>query len=235
MSTNISVPCPEFPPVSADLKVTLPFGELKAFRDFTLSLPTDCNLSFNLLLQIQPLLASMACMLKILNVIAAMKEFFEAFPDLLKVGAKAGDMVKAITDLGVCLPPGLFVSLALTIKGILQIILAFLGCLISQLESILKFQASLDFKSAEGNPTLTATLNCAKEGAQLTADHLMASLGPIEPMMQMVGMISEIVGLDITLPSTSAIFTPGAEMAEGIGKLRETVTQMKLVIDAIPG
>jgi len=232
---NVSVPCPEFPPVSADLKVTLPFGELKAFRDFSLSLPTDCNLSFNLLLQIQPLLASMACLLKILNVIASLKEFLEAFPNIPQVAVKAGDVVKAIGDLGTCLPPGLFVSLALTIKGILQIILAFLGCLISQLESIVNFQASLDFKSAAGNPTLTATLTCAKEGAQLTADHLMASLGPIEPLMQMVGMISQIVGLNITLPSTSTIFAPGADMAEGIGKLRDTVTQMQQVIDAIPG
>ena len=61
MSVNINVPCPDFPPVSADLKVTLPFGELKAFRDFSLSLPTDCNLTFNLLLQ-YTFCAQLACL-----------------------------------------------------------------------------------------------------------------------------------------------------------------------------
>lgn len=235
MSVNINIPCPDFPPVSADLKVTLPFGELKAFRDFSLSLPTDCNLSFNLLLQIQPLLASMACLLKILNVIASLKEFLEAFPNIPKVAEKAGTVVTAIGDLGTCLPPGIFVSLALTIKGILQIILAFLGCLISQIESILNFQLGLDFDAAAGNPALTATLNCAKENAQLTADHLAASLGPIQPLLDMVGMIAGIVGLDIALPSMSAVFAPGADMAEGVAKLRETVAQMQQVVDSIPG
>jgi hypothetical protein len=221
--------------VSADLKVTLPFGELKAFRDFTQGLPTDCTMTFNLLLQIQPLLASMACLLKILNVIGKLKEFFDAVPSPTEMASKAVGVVTAITDLGVCLPPGIFLSLFLTIKEILQIIINFLLCLISQLESILKFQAGIDFGAAEGNPTLTATLQCAQENAQRSAEHLAASIGPIQPLLDMVSMIAGIVGLSITLPPLSATFQPGADMAEGVTKLKESVEMLKQVVDSIPG
>ena len=157
MGLNVEIPCVKFPEVSADLKITLPFGELKAYRDFAAGMPTDCNLAFNLLIQISPLLASMACLLKILNVISSLKEFLEAFPNIPAVPAKAAKVVAAIGDMATCLPPGLFLSLFVTIKDILELILSFLLCLISQLESILEFQAGIDLNSAEGNPVLLAS------------------------------------------------------------------------------
>ena len=179
MGLNVEIPCVKFPEVSADLKITLPFGELKAYRDFAAGMPTDCNLAFNLLIQISPLLASMACLLKILNVISSLKEFLEAFPNIPAVPAKAAKVVAAIGDMATCLPPGLFLSLFVTIKDILELILSFLLCLISQLESILEFQAGIDLNSAEGNPVLLASLKCAQANAQTAADHLAASIGPI--------------------------------------------------------
>lgn len=234
MSATVNLPCPEFPEVSADLKVTLPFGELKAFRDFTQGLPTDCTMTFNLLLQVQPLLASMACMLKILNVIGKLKGFFDAVPSPPEMASKAVEVVSAIADLGVCLPPGLFLSFFVTIKNILDLVVNFLLCLISQLEGIISFQAGLDFKAAEGNPTLTAALRCAQENAQRSAEHLAAAVGPVQPLLDTVGMIAGIVGLDIALPPLSGTVEPGADMAEGIRKLKEAVGTLKQVVDAIP-
>lgn len=234
MSATINIPCPEFPDVSADLKVTLPFGELKAFRDFTQGLPTDCTMSFNLLLQIQPLLASMACLLKILNVIGKLKGFFDAVPSPPDMASKAVEVVTAIADLGVCLPPGIFLSLFCTIKDILLIIVNFLLCLISQLESILLFKAGIDLNAAEGNPLLKATLQCALDNADRSADHLTASIGPIQPLLDMVSMIAGIVGLNIALPPLSATFQPGADMAEGVTKLKESVEMLKQVVETIP-
>lgn len=235
MDATINIPCPEFPEVSADLKVTLPFGELKAFRDFTQGLPTDCTMTFNLLLQIQPLLASMACLLKVLNVIGKLKGFFDAVPSPPDMASKAVEVVTAIAEMGVCLPPGIFLSLFVTIKNILELIINFLLCLITQLESILLFQAGIDLGAAEGNPTLTATLKCAQENARRSAEHLAASVGPVQPLLDTVSMIAGIVGLNITLPSLSATFQPGADMAEGVTKLKESVEALKQVVGSIPG
>jgi hypothetical protein len=234
MSATINIPCPELPEVGADLKVTLPFGELKAFRDFTQGLPTDCTMTFNLMLQIQPLLASMACLLKVLNVIGKLKGFFDAVPSPPDMASKAVEVVTAIADLGVCLPPGIFISLFCTIKDILLMIINFMLCLITQLESILLFQAGIDLNSAEGNPTLKATLQCALDNAQRSAEHLAASVGPIQPLLDMISMIASIIDLPITLPPLSATFQPGADMAEGVTKLKESVEQLKAVVDSIP-
>jgi hypothetical protein len=235
MSASIEIPCVEFPQVSADLKITLPFGELKAYRDFAAGMPTDCNLTFNLLVQISPLLASMACLLKILNVIGSLKEFLEAFPNIPAVPAKAAKVVAAIGDMSTCLPPLLFPNLFITIKDILLLIINFLLCLISQLESILKFQLSIDLSSAEGNPALTASLKCAQANAQTAAEHLAASIGPLQPLLDMVSMIAGIVGLNIAIPPLGATLAPGADLAEGVEKLKQSVEQLKQVVEAIPG
>ena len=48
------------------------------------------------------------------------------------------------------------------IKGMLSLIINFLNCFISQLESIIKFQVSIDLTVAEGNPVLLDTLLCAQ-------------------------------------------------------------------------
>src|SRR5947209_11709651 len=204
MGLNVEIPCVKFPEVSADLKITLPFGELKAYRDFAAGMPTYCNLAFNLLIQISPLLASMACLLKILNVISSLKEFLEAFPNIPAVPAKAAKVVAAIGDMATCLPPGLFLSLFVTIKDILELILSFLLCLISQLESILEFQAGIDLNSAEGNPVLLASLKCAQANAQTAADHLAASIGPIQPLLDMISMSAGMIGLNVALAPLGA-------------------------------
>ncbi|MBV9927292.1 MAG: hypothetical protein JOZ96_19900 [Acidobacteria bacterium] len=234
MDATFEIPCPQFPEVSADLKVKLPFGELKAFRDFTQGLPTDCTMTFNLLLQIQPLLASMACMLKILNVIGKLKGFFDAGPNPFEMAKKAGEVAGAIAEVGSCLPPAMFLSLFCTIKDILLIIVNFLLCLISQLESILEFQVGIDLNAAAGNPALKATLQCALENSKRSAEHLAASIGPIQPLLDMVSMIAGIVGLNIALPPLSGTFQPGADMAEGVAKLKQSVEALKQVVETIP-
>jgi hypothetical protein len=235
MSATIEIPCVEFPEVPPDLKITLPFGELKAYRDFAAGMPTDCNLTFNLLVQISPLLASMACLLKILNVIGSLKEFLLAFPNIPSVPAKAAKVVEAIGEMATCLPPIMFPNLFIMIKDILLLIINFLLCLISQLESILKFQVGIDLSSAEGNPALTASLKCAQANAQTAAEHLAASIGPLKPLLDMVSMVAGIIGLNIALPPLDATFAPGADMAESIDKLKQGVEALKQVVEAIPG
>ena len=64
--------CPTIPDIPA---ISLLGGaELRGFLDFSAGAPTDCKLTFNLLLQLAPLLASMACIFKILKAITALAD-----------------------------------------------------------------------------------------------------------------------------------------------------------------
>src|SRR5262245_45956645 len=79
---TIDIPVPEDlkallePPKCVDLSIpkikipsiTLPTGgSLKGLADLSKGIPSDCSLSFSLLLQIGPILASMECLLKLLK------------------------------------------------------------------------------------------------------------------------------------------------------------------------
>jgi len=235
MSATIEIPCVPFPEVPADLKITLPFGELKAFRDFAAGMPTDCNLTFNLLVQISPLLASMACLLKILKVIGAVEGLLKVVTNPLELPKKAAEVLAAIADMATCIPPAIFISLFSTIKDILLLIINFLLCLVSQLESILEFQVGIDLSSAEGNHAILASLKCAQANAQTAADHLAASVGPMMPLFDTINMIASIIQLPVTIQPLDLTFAPGADMAANVDKLKQTVEQLKQIVEAIPG
>ena len=51
------------------------------------------------------------------------------------------------------------------IKGILQLILAYIGCLIQGFESIRNFKVGIDLNAEGGTPLLLNTLDCAKGNA----------------------------------------------------------------------
>src|SRR5436190_12475932 len=85
------------------LTVSLPFGgELKSMIDPSLGPPTDCTLAHSLMLQLTPMLASFACVFKVLGVIGAMQKFFDSKtpPDLI---SNASDVAKAIGDMKSCI------------------------------------------------------------------------------------------------------------------------------------
>jgi hypothetical protein len=147
MNATVNIPCIELPTIPEIPAISLLGGaELRGFLDFSAGAPTDCKLTFNLLLQLAPLLASMACIFKILKAITALADGIQ---DPKKIPSIPG----AITDLAKCIPvPG--IEFYLMIKGILSLVVRFLSCFIDSLESILKFQATIDLSAADGNPVL---------------------------------------------------------------------------------
>ena len=151
-------PCFTLPTIDIPSISLLGGAELKGLADFSLGAPTDCKLTFNLLLQLAPLLASMACIFKILKAITALA-------DGIQDPAKIPSIPGAITDLAKCIPlPG--IELYLMIKGILSLLVRFLSCFIGDLESIVKFQATIDLTAADGNPVLHGWLICAQNNAK---------------------------------------------------------------------
>ena len=100
---KIEIPCVPFPELPEPLEISLPGGvKLSGFLDFSKGMPTQCSVTFSLLQQLAPVMASLTPILNILNVLMKLKEFLGPPPDPLK----AGDVVAAIDKLA-----SLFISL----------------------------------------------------------------------------------------------------------------------------
>src|SRR5690242_5977086 len=70
-------------PSPKPLKITLPSGgTLPGLADMSKGIPTDCAYSFNLLLQLGPMLASMECLLKILKFLKPVTELLKPLTKL---------------------------------------------------------------------------------------------------------------------------------------------------------
>jgi hypothetical protein len=230
--------CPTIPGVGDDLTITLPFGgEMKAIRDLSQGIPDDCAMTFNLLVQLQPLLGGIGCLLKILDTLSTMQKFFgsttpfEMVDNAVEVAEKLGELA---VD---CLPPAIYFSLMCMVADILKLIIKVLSCLIEFLDSINSFNAMIDFDTAQGNPALLEILDCAQSNSQLTLEHLLAALGPLKSIFAaiepVIGFVPDLADLSIELPSFEDI-SPDANLSEVTDKLKEAVDTLEKVVDAIP-
>src|SRR5262249_22623362 len=103
-------------------------------------------------------------------------------------------------------------------------------------DSILKFKATLDFGSAEGNPALTDALNCASASADASMQNLMKSLGPIQPILKIVGMVAGMAGTSLTLPDFSAISisADGSGVEQMVASIKSGVEGLRSVVASLP-
>src|SRR6266850_5674336 len=68
-------------PKPSPMQITLPTGAvIKAVNDISKGIPTDCSMSFNLLIQLQPFLASFECLLRILKLLGALIKVVKGLP-----------------------------------------------------------------------------------------------------------------------------------------------------------
>jgi hypothetical protein len=225
---NLSVPCVKLPKIPQIPSISiLGMVELKGLLDFSQGAPRDCTLSINLMLQLAPLLASMTCLLKILAVIKALE-------DTVNSGfTKTGDLLVKIGELSKCFIALTPFNIAITVKGVLELIITFVTCFLEQLESLMTFQASIDLNTAAGNPVLHASLECARDNAQISLDNLMLSLGAIQPLLDMTTSVADIIGLNLKLPALSAISVQ-KDHAQAITTLKRATATMRDAISSLP-
>lgn len=241
VTAAIDIPCIEIKPLGELPRIPLPAGaQINPFIELGGPQPTDCKLSFNLLLQLGPLLASMGCILKILQALASILEFAQAVP---KLPTDPGKVLSAIKDLGTsisdalkCFPPIGIVDFLEMIKQIILLILSYLACFLEQIDSILKFKATLDFGAAEGNPALTDALNCAAASADASMQNLMKSLGPIQPILKIVGTVAGMAGQSLTLPDFSSISlsADGSDIEKTVASIKSGVEGLRNVVASLP-
>lgn len=213
--------------------VPLPFGgALSAISDISQGVPTDCALLQSLMLQLAPMLAGMTCILRILAVIGALKDFANNPLDPTNVGKLVGKIGEMEACLGIVIDP---CAIPRMVVAILNLIVKYLGCVIQALESILHFQVGLDFNAAAGNPIMLANLECAKKNSDRAIQSMNDSMQGIMPLIELVNMLLEIVGQKpIEMPKlTTPTLAGDSDPLAPIIAVRDALQQAVMVLSAI--
>jgi hypothetical protein len=253
---NIDIDLPESlkkaltPPVCLDLSLPKPSlpqirlptgGTFKAISDITKGIPDDCSATFNIALQLAPMMASMECLLKVLKFVGELIKVF----DELKSGnptaipAGLGKIVDAGADLATSclLIPTPFV-MAPFVKDLLAMLAKMLHCAAQTLRSAIEVLdgIELDLASAKtnGNDELAAQLQCAQENAQLAMDGAMVSLEPVMVLLELASPFLEIAQQSVAIgPFVSDGTLDG--MKSVLESIDSAATLLQSVSDAIPG
>ncbi len=196
----VNIPCVKFPELPEIPEIELMAGvKISGFLDFSQGMANHCSVNLSLMQQLSPLLASLAPILQILGVIKALADFASNplvnGPDLIIEINKVAKLFISLTPAG----------MAVTIAGILRLIISFLNCFIAQLEATLAYQASLEVAKAslafEANLVLEASLACAEANAKISLEQTMGALGPVQPLLDVVAIIGGIAGISLTMPA----------------------------------
>lgn len=242
-----TAPCVKLPQPET-ITIPLPYGaELKSIIEASKP-PTDCAVIHSLMVQLMPLLASMTCLLKMLKVLAAAKEVIEPLEPPLSPTAPV-DVLTALVEK--VLPPLVDLSkcflifdpcaIAKMISAILGLLIRFLMCFVQAVESILTFQVGIDLDSAEGNPVLLASLECAQDNAETSLMNLQQALEVVQPLLDMISPLLELAGAPpIELPpmelesgSLADLLAEGKDPLQPVKDVLAVLADAKKTVDAI--
>jgi hypothetical protein len=236
MSTAPSSPppkkkfCVDFPN-NRPFSIPLPFGgELRSIVDPSHGPPTDCTLAHSLMLQIMPMMAGLACFLKVLKVIQVLEKAIQTKP--IPIAPMVPDLLQAIGDLKGCfnlIDPTAILSM---IKAILKLILAYIGCFIDGFESIRNFQVGIDLAATNGTPLVLGSLSCAKKNADTSLASLMDAMSGVQPLMDLIDLVAGVVGKDLGLPKLQLGGGGGQDPLQPIIDFRDALQE---IVDKIPG
>jgi hypothetical protein len=239
LAAPVCVPLPK--PGKAEIHLPTG-GTLKGIVDITKGIPDDCSLNFSLILQLAPLLASIECLVKVLQLIKPLIDVVKGLgppPDLIKLGNAIPEFLKAAEALLPCLAVPTPVVMIPFVRDILLLIIKLLNCIVGQLKSILALMGGLALQissaRAEGNTELMAALQCAQDNANASAQHMMSAIDPVLVILSLAEPFLGIAG-------APAIQTPtigSAEDIEGLQKVVDTLGELtkalQLVADALGG
>lgn len=216
------------------LEVSLPFGgSVKAFVDTSKGIPNDCSMTFNLMLQIAPLLAALECPMKILKLLEPLIDVVKALPDPIKIAQAVPKFLDAAVDLAPCFAA--FAQIPIMVMDLLRLIRAVLNCLLGQLRSIRNLMNGLSLRlgEAEGRPELRAQIECAQKNAATSAQMLTASIDPIAGVIGLMSTFMGLAGIELELSLDTGSAPPeSTEDLDAIIAVLDTAVQ---AIDAIVG
>lgn len=255
MSATIDIPLPNelvvalTPPQCIDLSLpkpsvptlTLPIGgELSALADFTRGIPTECSMNFSLMLQLAPMMASMECLLKILQFFGDLLNAVTPLPtNPMAFVVAFVDGLKALTTCtGMVLPTGMFCF----VKDLLALIAAMLHCTVQALESVLAILSGLQIQigiaQGAGNTDMLAALQCAQQNATTAAQGTMQSMQPITTLLQVAEPFLKIANINLASLNVSIPAAVPADdlqaMQTLLGTLATVATTLQKISDELP-
>jgi hypothetical protein len=220
------------------LSVQLPTGgALQSFADISKGIPTDCSMTFSLMLQIAPFLASIRCLLNVLKLLKPLVDIIKNLP--IPPASALVEFGEAAAALAPCLlipTPAIIIPF---VKDLLCLILKVLECVLGQVKSLLAIMGPLQLQLAEaqqsGNDELLATLQCAQQNAETQAGQIMNSLGPAGMLLELAGPLLDIAGVPaITLPSLGSTSDLTA-LNTAVQTLQGVVGTIQTVVDGLGG
>ncbi|MEP6859876.1 MAG: hypothetical protein ABJE66_04610 [Deltaproteobacteria bacterium] len=201
---DLKVPSPQ------KLSLCLPFGgSFQSITDVSKGIPDDCEVTFSILLQLQPLMGSLGCFIKLLKVIQPLVDIITGLthlpaPDLGKVAGAMPKFVEAAADIASCFL-AFQTSIPKFVRDLLHMIAKLLKCIAGTIKSIAELMSGLEISiqsaQASGNKALMDQLKCAKDNAQSQADAAMGSMDMIAAVLSVAEPLLAIAGITPTLPT----------------------------------
>jgi len=233
--------CVTLPP-PANVKINLPMGgTLQGMADVTKSIPDDCTLSFSLVLQLQPFLANLDCLLKIVKVLEPLISVVTGLskPDPFAVAEAMKKLTDAVPPLIECFAKFTGLGVPLFVKDLLCLIIKLLGCVVGQLRTIVGFLGGLSIQIADaqaaGNTELLAALECAQQGANASAAHMLTAIDPLAALLALAEPLLSMLGVGpFEIPALAAP-EDLEQMEQAISALDQVVQTMQLVADGLGG
>jgi len=234
-------PCEQIKlPPPKPLRIHLPTGgTISAFADLSKGIPNDCAMTFSLMLQIAPFLASIECLLKVLGLIGPLVEVIKATPNPVKLAQTVPKFLKAAEAVMPCVAVVTGLGIIPFLKDLICLIIKALNCFLGQMKTLLGIMNGLALQlqtaQAEGNTDLINVIQCEQENAQNQAAHLTAAIEPIGVILELAGTLFDIAGMEpIKLPTVGS-----ATDLEALNTLVQTmqgvVGTLQIAADALGG
>jgi hypothetical protein len=226
-----------FPAPPKQLTIRLPTGAaLTSSAELPKGMDEQCKVAFNMLLQLGPFMASIQCLVDILQFVFDTAEFAKAAPDVIKMAKTAVKIGQDAEKLTACF--GWFlgpIPLCQFVKDVLTMIHEFITCLLELMDSVLTQQLELQVKmgDAQDNPELLDVLNLAQDNLSATMGQAVNSMGPILNLLQLMGGFMQTVGAGgLSVPSLDQL--TGGSVEAALQPIKDLNDALGVIIEALP-
>jgi hypothetical protein len=222
------------------IKINLPGGgTLSSFSDLSKGVPTDCAMTFSLLMQIGPFLASIECLVKVLKLVMTVVDVLKSVTNPISLISAIPKIIKAAEPVVECALSFTPAGLLPFIRDLLCLIRKVLNCFLGQMKSVLKILETttlqISIAEANGNDELLQSLQCAQENANTQAAHMTKSLEAVGVILELAGDLMQIVGVKpIKLPTVGSQMDLSA-LKQFVETIQTVVATLTIVTDALGG